>query len=500
MHGQPMPESFTKGSRSPSSRGRSSSCFAPAAPVPEVRPSRARRSATIFPHLGDGRRRDLHHPLDGHRGDQPRPGPHLHEHRHDHLRPAGDGLVAHLRPGQRERGPARVRRADLDRPVRPGAADRRRQWHSGFLPSRFQGVQFHSKGDPVLYLGNPDGRRPPTASATSSTPSSGSTSSRTERSTTPRSPRGSRQYEMAFRMQTSVPELMDLVERAEARPRPLRHQGRRRLLRRQLPAGPPAGRARRPVHPALPPRLGPPRRHQERHQARTAEEVDQALGRADQGPEAARDARRHAGHLGRRVRPHPDGPGQRPRPPHQGLLDLDGRRRHQGRASPTARPTSSATPPSRTSSTSTTCTPRCSHLLGIDHQRLTYQVPGPRLPADRRRRPGRQADPGLRSRESLGRGFRIAVPDEATPRVARANIRQRNDFRCNGWDIWCRASDEEIELSDLFADPARCERTGFRLEPAIARTEAARATRADRAPVAPASGALVGPFFGGPRA
>src|SRR6185437_12539807 len=28
-----------------------------------------------------------------------------------------------------------------------------RQWHSGFLPSRFQGVRFYSKGDPVLYLG-----------------------------------------------------------------------------------------------------------------------------------------------------------------------------------------------------------------------------------------------------------------------------------------------------------------------------------------------------------
>ncbi|MCB1078582.1 MAG: DUF1501 domain-containing protein, partial [Verrucomicrobiae bacterium] len=32
-----------------------------------------------------------------------------------------------------------------------------RQWHSGFLPSRFQGVQFHSKGNPVLYVGNPAG-------------------------------------------------------------------------------------------------------------------------------------------------------------------------------------------------------------------------------------------------------------------------------------------------------------------------------------------------------
>src|SRR4029079_5072445 len=27
-----------------------------------------------------------------------------------------------------------------------------RQWHSGFLPSRFQGVEFRSKGDPVMYV------------------------------------------------------------------------------------------------------------------------------------------------------------------------------------------------------------------------------------------------------------------------------------------------------------------------------------------------------------
>src|SRR6516162_11606303 len=32
-----------------------------------------------------------------------------------------------------------------------------RQWHSGFLPSRFQGVEFRSKGDPVLYVKNPKG-------------------------------------------------------------------------------------------------------------------------------------------------------------------------------------------------------------------------------------------------------------------------------------------------------------------------------------------------------
>ena len=32
-----------------------------------------------------------------------------------------------------------------------------RQWHSGFLPGRFQGVPFHSSGDPVHYLSSPPG-------------------------------------------------------------------------------------------------------------------------------------------------------------------------------------------------------------------------------------------------------------------------------------------------------------------------------------------------------
>ncbi len=32
-----------------------------------------------------------------------------------------------------------------------------RQWSSGFLPSKFQGVHLRGKGDPVLYLSNPAG-------------------------------------------------------------------------------------------------------------------------------------------------------------------------------------------------------------------------------------------------------------------------------------------------------------------------------------------------------
>ena len=32
-----------------------------------------------------------------------------------------------------------------------------RQWGSGFLPTKYQGVKFRSLGDPVLYLSNPAG-------------------------------------------------------------------------------------------------------------------------------------------------------------------------------------------------------------------------------------------------------------------------------------------------------------------------------------------------------
>ena len=68
------------------------------------------------------------------------------------------------------------------------------------------------------------------------------------------------QYEMAFRMQTSVPELIDISERAEARARPVRPRTCTSPARSPpMPAGPPAGRAGRALRADLPPRLGPAR-------------------------------------------------------------------------------------------------------------------------------------------------------------------------------------------------------------------------------------------------
>jgi Protein of unknown function (DUF1501) len=83
-----------------------------------------------------------------------------------------------------------------------------RQWHSGFLPSRFQGVQFRSKGDAVLYLRNPEGVTESqqrdvidaVAALTRASP---------DWAEDPEVAARLSQYEMAFRMQSSVPALTD---------------------------------------------------------------------------------------------------------------------------------------------------------------------------------------------------------------------------------------------------------------------------------------------------
>ena len=91
MHGQPMPESMTKGQQIAQLQGRSWSASARRR-VQEVRPDR-RGDLRAVPADRHGGRRDLHRPLDDHRGHQPRPGPHVHEHRLADRRPARHGRV-----------------------------------------------------------------------------------------------------------------------------------------------------------------------------------------------------------------------------------------------------------------------------------------------------------------------------------------------------------------------------------------------------------------------
>jgi len=83
-----------------------------------------------------------------------------------------------------------------------------RQWHSGFLPSRYQGVEFRATGDPVLYVRPPSGvgekRQRDVVDAVNAL-----NRLKNERLSDPEIATRIAQYELAFRMQTSVPELMD---------------------------------------------------------------------------------------------------------------------------------------------------------------------------------------------------------------------------------------------------------------------------------------------------
>jgi hypothetical protein len=90
-----------------------------------------------------------------------------------------------------------------------------RQWSAGFLPSRFQGIQFQSKGDAVHYIANPagvdaPGQRQLIDEITRLNELSDA------RIHDPEIATRDSQYEMAFRMQSSVPGLTDLSKEAPA--------------------------------------------------------------------------------------------------------------------------------------------------------------------------------------------------------------------------------------------------------------------------------------------
>jgi hypothetical protein len=84
-----------------------------------------------------------------------------------------------------------------------------RQWHSGFLPSRFQGVKFNSKGDPVHYVNNPAGVSRDNQGDLLNT-INGLNNLLGQRQNDPEIATRIAQYEMAFKMQASVPDLVDV--------------------------------------------------------------------------------------------------------------------------------------------------------------------------------------------------------------------------------------------------------------------------------------------------
>ncbi len=99
--------------------------------------------------------------------------------------------------------------------AKPGQALFSRLWGSGFLPSKHQGVQFRSGDSPVLYLSNPAGidrgiRR------TMLDGIAALNAQRFDDVGDPEIQTRIAQYEMAYRMQTSVPDLMDSASESQA--------------------------------------------------------------------------------------------------------------------------------------------------------------------------------------------------------------------------------------------------------------------------------------------
>ena len=99
--------------------------------------------------------------------------------------------------------------------AKPGQALYSRLWSSGFLPSKHQGVQFRSGEDPVLYLSNPAGV--PAELRRSMLDSLAKMNNQSyQQLGDPEIQARISQYEMAYRMQTSVPDLMDTADETES--------------------------------------------------------------------------------------------------------------------------------------------------------------------------------------------------------------------------------------------------------------------------------------------
>ena len=126
-------------------------------------------------------------------------------------------------------------------------------WSSGFLPSVYQGVQCRTVGDPILYVNDPKGmdrdvrRRSLDALRQLN-------ELELERVRRPRDADAHQPVRAGLPHADGGPRGDGHPPRSRRRPRGLRRRARRGVVRQQLPARPPAGRAGRALRPAL--RLG----------------------------------------------------------------------------------------------------------------------------------------------------------------------------------------------------------------------------------------------------
>lgn len=213
MNGQPMPESITKGQPIAQLQGAKLTCLAPQHPFVKVGQS-GQMISSIFPHLATVADdicivRSL------------RTEAINHDPAHTFMntgtlisgRPSMGSWVWYGLGSESDNLPGFVvltstGRSGQQQPIA------QRQWHSGFLPGQFQGVHFRSKGEPVLYVGSPQGVTPQRQRDVV-----GATQALNQlfdqQVVDPEIETRITQYEMAFRMQTSIPNLMDFSDETQ---------------------------------------------------------------------------------------------------------------------------------------------------------------------------------------------------------------------------------------------------------------------------------------------
>ena len=209
MHGQPMPESVTKGQQIAQLQGAKLNCFGPQHPFMKYGKSGIEFSS-IFPELGARAADQMciirsmyteainHDPAHAFMNTGTMiPG-----------KPSMGSWLWYGLGSDTENLPGFVVMVSTGKfgQSQPIAA---RQWHSGFLPSKFQGVQFRGTGEPVLYIRNPkgvdDARQSELIKSVQALDKL-----ENEVVADPEIEARIAQYELAFRMQASVPELMDV--------------------------------------------------------------------------------------------------------------------------------------------------------------------------------------------------------------------------------------------------------------------------------------------------
>jgi hypothetical protein len=208
MTGKPMPDSFTTGQQIAQLQGQRLTCFGPQHPFQKFGKS-GQEMCSLFPHIGsvaddicivrsmwtEQINHDPAHTL-------------MNTGSIITGRPSMGSWVLYGLGAETDNLPGFVVLMSSGKggQMQPIAA---RQWSSGILPSRFQGVKLNSFGDPVLHIKNPPGV---SDDAQSESVKAVNALNRIEYKTTqdPEILTRISQYEMAFRMQSSVPDLVDM--------------------------------------------------------------------------------------------------------------------------------------------------------------------------------------------------------------------------------------------------------------------------------------------------